>query len=346
MMPSHLDTAIARVTGLHHVTAIASDPQRNVEFYTEVLGLRLVKRTVNFDDLRTWHLYYGDESGSPGSLITFFPWPDAGRGRQGPEQVGVTSFAIVPEAFGAWIARLLRLRVEHDRPTRRRVGSITESVIALRDPDGLLLEIVTHPSAEAHSSWGGAPGMAAEHAIRGLHSVTLWEEDAGPTGRVLRETLGFRELADVDGVHRFEGGAGGAGTFVNVRAIGGFMRGREGPGTVHHVAFRAPDDAAELTLRQQVTLAGMLPTAPVDRRYFRSVYFREPGGVLCEVATDEPGFTIDEPLDRLGTKLQLPPWLEAQRNAIGGALPALDGWPRQPRSSASESGGRERDDPG
>lgn len=311
------------VLGLHHVTAIAGDPQQNINFYAGVLGLRLVKRTVNFDDVRTWHLYYGDEAGSSGSLITFFPWPNASRGRQGPGQVAITSLAVLPSAFGFWVERFIRYRVDHERPTRRRVGRDTESVLAFRDPDGTLLEIVTHAGAEARPAREDAPGIARHDAIRGLHSVTLWMDDASPTENLLRESLGFREVTEVDGVRRFESGAGGVGTLVNVRDIGGFMRGTEGPGTVHHVAFRAADDASEMGLRQRVTFAGLIPTAQVDRKYFHSVYFREPGGVLCEIATDGPGFTVDEPVEHLGEALALPPWLEAQRATIEASLPPL-----------------------
>jgi catechol 2,3-dioxygenase-like lactoylglutathione lyase family enzyme len=314
---------MTRVEGLHHVTAIASDPQSNIDFYAGVLGLRLVKRTVNFDDPRTWHLYYGDEVGSPGSLITFFAWPDAPRGRQGPGQVAVTAFAVLPGAFGFWLERFIRYRVPHEAPTRRRVGRETESVIAFRDPDGTLLEIVTHPGAATRPAWADAPGIARDDAIHGLHSATIWMDGAGPLEGLLQESLGFREVATYDGARRFESGDGGVGTYVNVRDIGGFMRGNEGPGTVHHVAFCVPDDATERAVRQQVTLAGLIPTAQVDRKYFHSVYFRHGDTVLCEVATDGPGFTVDEPRDSLGANLALPEWLESRRAEISAALPAL-----------------------
>lgn len=311
------------VSGLHHVTAIASDPQRNVDFYAGVLGLRLVKRTVNFDDPQTYHLYYGDEVGTPGGIMTFFPWPGARRGRPGPGQVGVTSFAVLPSALGFWVERLLRHGVAYEQPTTRTFGGVAERVVAFRDRDGMLLEIVAHPGAEARPTWADAPGVAADVAIRGFHAVQLWVAQGEPTERVLVDTLGHRAVGEHAGVRRHESGDGGPGTFVDVRAIGGFPDGVAGAGTVHHVAFRVPDDATELAVREQVIAAGLDATPQVDRSYFRSVYFREPGGVLYELATDVPGFAIDEPVERLGEALQLPPQYEGSRAQIEAVLPPI-----------------------
>jgi glyoxalase family protein len=314
---------MARLLGIHHVTAIASDPQRNLDFYAGVLGLRLVKRTVNFDDPQTYHLYYGDEVGTPGGIMTFFPWPGARRGRQGPGQVGVTAFAVLPSAIGFWVERLLRFGVAHEPLARRTLGAAAESVLAFRDPDGMLVEIVGHPGAEARPAWADAPGIALDQAIRGFHAVTLWVEEGEPTERVLVDTLGFRALGEAAGVRRFEVGAGGPTTYVDVRAVGGFVRGVGGAGTVHHVAFRAPDDTAELAVRERVVAAGLEPTGQLDRSYFRSVYFREPGGVLYELATDGPGFAVDEPVDRLGLALKLPPRYEPHRAQLEAVLPPI-----------------------
>ncbi len=314
---------MSQVSGIHHVSAIASDPQRNVDFYAGVLGLRLVKRTVNFDDPQTYHLYYGDEVGTPGSIMTFFPWPGARRGGQGTGQLAVPSFAVLPSALGFWVERLLRAGVAYERPTKRAFGRESESVLAFRDPDGMLLEIVAAPGAEARPAWADAPGITHDDAIRGFHSVTLWVDDGVPTERVLVTTLGFRAVAEAKGVHRFAAGDGGVGTLVDVRATGGFVQGRSGAGTVHHVAFRVPDDAAELAVREQVVAAGLHPTGVLDRHYFRSVYFREPGGVLYELATDMPGFAVDEPVDKLGHSLQLPPRYEPHRAQIEAALPPI-----------------------
>src|SRR5688500_10607851 len=185
---------MSRILGLHHVTAIASDPQRNLDFYAGLLGLRFVKRTVNFDDPQTYHFYFGDEVGTPGTIMTFFPWPGAERGRHGSGQVAVTSFAVLPSAIGFWVERLIRHNVQYDGPTRRGNGASAESVLAFKDPDGLMLEIVGHPLAAQRPAWADAPGIPREHAIHGFHGVTLWVEKLDPTARVLTELLGFRAV--------------------------------------------------------------------------------------------------------------------------------------------------------
>ena len=322
-MTPHLSNAsipMPHVDGIHHVSAISSDPQRNVDFYVGVLGLRWVKRTVNFDDPETYHFWYGDEVGTPGSIMTFFQWPGARRGRQGVGQAAVTSFAVLPSATGFWVERLLRHGVAHDRLTRRQFGGHTESVLAFRDPDGLLVEIVAHPGAESRPAWSGAPGVAPEQAIRGFHGVSLWVERGDATERVLTDLLGYRAVAESENVRRFEAGAGGVSTYVDVRAVGGFVRAEGGAGTVHHVAFRVPDDATALALRERALAAGLEPTELTDRKYARSVYFQEPGGVLYELATDAPGLTVDEPVERLGLALQLPAQFEPMRPQIEAGL--------------------------
>ena len=303
------------VLGIHHVTAIASDPQRNLDFYAGLLGLRFLKRTVNFDDPGTYHFYFGDDLGHPGSILTFFPWPGARRGRQGTGQVAVTSFAVLPRALGFWVERLVHHGVAYEGPT--------EQVISFKDPDGLLLEIVGHAGAEARSAWASAPGIPREHAIHGFHSVTLWAERGEATERVLVDTLGFVPAGEDGGSRRFAAGDGGPGTLVNVRSVGGFPRGVSGAGTVHHVAWRVTDDSAQLEVREQVRKAGLAPTPVIDRNYFHSVYFSEPGGVLFELATDPPGFAIDEPVDRLGERLMLPPRYEGIRGQIEATLPPI-----------------------
>jgi glyoxalase family protein len=315
---------MTQVLGIHHVTAIASDPQRNLDFYTGLLGLRLVKRTVNFDDPETYHLYFGDDLGHPGSLLTFFPWPGAYRGRQGSGQVTVTSFAVPPGALGFWLQRLLHHGVAYEGPVKRPSdGGESEQVISFQDPDGLLVEIVAHPGAEARPAWGEAAGIPPEHAIHGFHRVTLWVERGDATEQVLVQTLGLRPVSEDGGTRRYAAGDGGPGMLVDVRSIGGFPRGVGGAGTVHHVAWRVADDAAQLELREKVIHAGLEPTPVIDRQYFHSVYFREPGGVLFELATDPPGFTIDEPAERLGEGLMLPPQYEPHRAEIEAALPPL-----------------------
>ena len=311
---------MAVVHGIHHVTAIASDPQRNLDFYVGLLGLRFVKRTVNFDDPHTYHFYFGDESGSPGSIMTFFPWPSAFRGRQGTGQLAITSFAVLPGALGFWIERLLKHGVSYRGPTKRWDGA---QVLFFKDHDGLMLELVAHESAESRSVWEGAPGIRAQHAVHGFFGVTLWVADGSRTERVLTETLGFRPLREEEGLRRFVAGDGCAGSIVDVRSVGGFATGQPGAGTVHHVAFRAADDETQLALRSRVVEAGYQPTPVIDRNYFHSVYFREPGGVLFELATDPPGFAIDEPPEHLGEQLKLPPQYEPHRSEIEAVLPRI-----------------------
>jgi glyoxalase family protein len=297
--------------GIHHVTGIARDAQQNVDFYAGILGLRLVKKTVNFDDPSTYHLYYGDEVGSPGSILTFFPWPRARSGRTGVGDVAVTSLAIAPRSIGYWLERFVTKGVEHSVPTRR----FGESVIAFKDRDGLQLELVATESADLRGSWSGG-SVPAEHAIHGVHSVTLWEHTLELTERALVDGLGFRKESTEDTTTRFVIQEGGASKIVDVRVVGGFLAPMGGAGTIHHVAFRAESDAAELELRNTVVGLGMHPTSVIDREYFHSVYFREPGGVLFELATDAPGFAVDEPLDALGTALKLPPQYESSRAEI------------------------------
>ena len=303
--------------GIHHVTAIAGDAQQNVDFYAGVLGLRLVKKTVNFDDPRTYHLYYGDAEGAPGSLMTFFPWPRAKEGRAGVGEVGVTSLAIVPRSVGYWLERFVQHGVQHEIAAKR----FGDAIIAFRDRDGLQLELVATNSAATRGSWTGAT-IPAEHAIHGIHSVTMWEHSLERTAGVL-VAMGFRKAATEDGSTRFEIGEGGASRIVDVRAVGGFLAPAGGAGTVHHVAFRTATDDTELQLRERMIALGLHPTPVIDRQYFHSVYYREPGGVLFELATDGPGFAVDEPALSLGMSLQLPPQYEVDRAAFEAALPPL-----------------------
>jgi glyoxalase family protein len=316
-----MDTSAAFPSGIHHVTMIAGDVQRNVDFYAGVLGMRLVKRTVNFDDPNTYHLYYGDETGSPGTLLTFFPWPGGRRGREGAGQFASVSLAIPSGSLGFWLERLVRHGVAHEALATR----FGERVLAFRDPDGLPVELVASPAAARIPGWSGA--VPAEHAVRGVHAMTLWTADPGATTRLLEGAFGMRRLATEEHTTRFvpaTPNASGIGTALDVRDVTGFREGAGGVGTVHHVAWRVPDDEHELALRARVRDSGLGTTEVIDRKYFHSVYFREPGGALFEIATDLPGFTVDEPLATLGESLVLPPWLEPERGAIAAALPAIE----------------------
>ncbi len=303
-------------TGIHHITAVSGEIERTLDFYGRVLGLRLVKRTVNYDDPATYHLYFGDELGHPGTVLTFFPWPGGSRGRHGLGQAAVTAFLVPEASLGFWIERLMSAGVAHEGPTRR----FDEQVLSFADPDGMLLELVARADAPVEA-WQGGP-VPAEHAIRGFHGVTLWVNGGSGTRALLTDALGFKVVQEADGRARLAGSST-VGNVVDLRQVGGFWRGAGGVGTVHHVAFRAADEAAQETVRRGLNDLGVLATPVQDRQYFRSIYFREPGGVLFEVATDGPGFTTDESAAELGTGLRLPRWLEPDREAIERALPPL-----------------------
>ncbi|WP_061938238.1 VOC family protein [Aureimonas sp. AU22] len=305
--------------GIHHVTAIAGPAARNVRFYSDTLGLRLVKRTVNFDDPGTWHLYYGDEAGSPGTILTFFPWEHAAPGRLGVGETQETVFRVPEGSIGFWTHRFIERGVAFDPPVKR----FGETALAFRDPDGMHLALVAVPGAEAEPGWTGG-GISQEVAIRGFHSVSLLLEEKAPTGAVLTDVLGFRELGSEGSTTRFQVDGTSIGGIVDIRAVGGFLKPRPGAGSVHHVAFRAADDAAEAAMARRLQETHRIAvTEQRDRNYFRSVYFREPGHVLFEIATDVPGFAVDEPAESLGRTLKLPAGLEAQRSRIESVLPDL-----------------------
>jgi glyoxalase family protein len=305
--------------GIHHVTAIAGPARRNLDFYTRILGLRLVKRTVNFDDPGTYHLYFGDETGTPGTILTFFPWEHVAPGRVGIGQAQETAFRVPQEAIGFWAHRFIELGVKHQAPVRR----FDEPVLAFEDPDGMPLALVGVAGAGSEPAWAGGD-VAAEQAIRGFHGVTLLLREAGPTAAILTDILGFAESGREGSTLRLDAGAAPGGV-VQLREVGDFLPGRLGGGSVHHVAFRAGDDAAQADMvRRLAERHGIEATEQKDRNYFRSVYFREPGGVLFEIATDAPGFAADEPVAALGGALKLPAFLEAQRSRIEAVLPRLD----------------------
>ncbi|WP_184080139.1 VOC family protein [Nocardiopsis mwathae] len=309
-----------RPAGLHHVTAIASDPQANADFYLHALGMRLVKQTVNFDDPGTYHLYYGDRAGNPGTIMTFFPWPGAPRGRIGAGQATTTSFSVPEGALGWWQRHLAALGIEATRPATR----LDEDVLTLRDPDGLVIELVAGADPHDTDPWDGGP-VPAEHAIRGIRAVTLTENDLDRTAAMLSGQLGFRLTAEESNRFRFHTDAAGAavGTVVDIIADPSARPGLVAAGTVHHIAYRAPDTEAQVAWRKSLVEDGVSVTEVRDRTYFQSIYFHEPGGVLLEIATDGPGFDYDEPLLELGRRLRLPPWLQPDQARIEAALPTL-----------------------
>lgn len=301
--------------GLHHVTSIANDPQENVDFYTEVLGLRLVKKTVNFDDTNTYHLYYGDESGHPGTILTFFPFNGAQQGRVGRGQTGATAFIIPDGSVNYWVERLEAKDIDVDTPRTR----FDETVVPFRDHDGQPLELVT--GTTDIEPWADGP-VPVENAVRGFHGVTLDSLDSESTVTVL-ETLGYERVAQ-DGDRTRYRTAGDRAEFVDVRDQPDAPRGRQGVGTVHHIAFRTTDEQTQAEWREPLSDIGLRVTPQKDRQYFKSIYFREPGGILFEIATDGPGFTRDESLTELGTELKLPPWLESDRAMLEQRLPEIE----------------------
>jgi glyoxalase family protein len=306
--------------GIHHVTAIAGAARRNLDFYTRTLGLRLVKKTVNFDDPGTYHLYFGDETGRPGTILTFFPWEHAAPGRAGIGTAQETAFRVPASAIGFWAHRFVEQGVAHDAPEKR----FGETVLPFKDPDGASLALVGVAGAEAEPAFADG-GIAAEHAIRGFAGVTLLLEDGAATGAVLTDVLGFAEAGREGSLVRYRARDAALGAVVDIRAAGGFLPGRLGRGSVHHVAFRAADDEAQAAMAARLRERhGIAATEQKDRNYFRSIYFREPGGVLFEIATDEPGFAADEPVAILGESLKLPPFLEARRTEIERVLPPLE----------------------
>jgi glyoxalase family protein len=307
------------MSGIHHVTAISGKAARNLDFYTNVLGLRLVKKTVNFDDPGTYHFYYGDRIGHPGTILTFFPWEHAAPGRGGVGFTHQTSFRVPAGSIGYWTHRFVEKGVTHESPAKR----FGETVLAFTDPDGMSLALVSSAGAEYEAAWDGGD-IPAEHSIHGFHGVTLLLDDGARTAAVLRDVMGFKDVGQEGAFTRFNASEA-VGGIVDIREAKGFLAGRQGRGSVHHIAFRAADDASQAAMAEKlVAVHGLHPTKQMNREYFRSVYFREPGGILFEIATDQPGFTVDEPVESLGHDLKLPPFLESRRKDIETVLPELD----------------------
>jgi glyoxalase family protein len=315
----------ATVHGIHHVTAIAGDAQENLDFYVGVMGMRLVKRSINQDDPGTYHLFYADGAGTPGTDLTFFPWPAMEPGRLG---IGITvevPFAIPTGSLSYWQERFASKGVEHGK-TETRFG---ETTLPFTDPHGLRLALVETDDPREFVPWEGSP-VPPEHQLRGMHSARLWERNLAATEHVLTKEMGFTLLGTEDGWHRYGVEGGGSGKLVDIKELPTERRGSWGTGSVHHVAWRVRDAEEEMQVRTTLERAGLRPTPPIDRFWFQSVYFKEPGGVLFELATDGPGFHRDEDMERLGEQLILPPWYESQRALIEAALPPLT-IPTEPR---------------
>jgi glyoxalase family protein len=307
-----------QITGLHHVTAIATDPQRNLDFYVGLLGLRFVKRTVNFDDPGSYHFYFGDAHGTPGTILTFFPWPGARRGTRGTGQIEATAFTISPDSIGYWLERLK----EHHVPAEKTSPRFGEQVIRFTDPDGLLLELIASSGATG-ATWRDS-SVPAEHSLRGFHSVTSALEGYERTAKLLTEIFGYHFVEQAENRFRFAAPIdAGAGRTIDLLCTPENHPGHVAAGTVHHIAFRCQNDEEQRDWRERLIDLGYNVTPVMDRTYFHSIYFREPAGVLFEIATDPPGFTLDETEDELGKNLRVPPWLESARADIERILPPI-----------------------
>lgn len=303
--------------GIHHVTAITANAQKNLDFYCGVLGLRLVKLTVNFDDPRSYHLYYGDELGRPGSVITFFVWPDAPRGRVGPPQVSATAFAVPTGTLEYWSERL-NLHGVAQETVYSRFG---EEVLGFEDPDGLRLELVATREGTGHP-WKQGP-IPVKYAIRGFHSATVAEQGYEGTATLLTEVMGFHAMSVEGPRFRYRMQKGGFASTIDLLCVPDMRSGQLGAGVVHHIAYRTPDDEQQVGWWERIVGLGYDISPVMDRNYFHSIYYREPGGVLFEIATEGPGFTVDEPADRLGASLKLPPQFEPVRSRIERYLPTV-----------------------
>ncbi|MBA3849909.1 MAG: ring-cleaving dioxygenase [Opitutus sp.] len=311
--------ARANLLGLHHITAIAADPKVNRDFYTRVLGLRFVKKSVNQDDPGTYHLYYGDNVGSPGTALTFFPWMGLRRGRPGTGQAYATGFSVPASSLTYWQKRLSELKITAE-PVESRFG---DRVLPFADPDGMRLELVATAESDPRTPAPSAD-VPAEHGIRGFHSGTLALTSGTATAALLTDVMGCRLHQREGHRARYTTATGGPGTYVDLLADPSLPRGLTGAGTVHHIAFRVADDADHVAAHDLLVAHGFHVSNVIDRAYFKSIYYREPAGVLFEIATDQPGFAIDEPVESLGAKLSLPPRLEPHRAEIEAALPSLE----------------------
>ena len=306
------------IKGLHHVTAVARDPQRNIDFYRNVLGQRLVKRTVNFDSPDTYHFYFGDDAGSPGSILTFFAWPTMRRGVHGNGETNAVAYNVPAGSFGFWHEHLKQNGVT-TRPVEKRFG---EDVLPFDDPDGMRVELVESASAAPVRFWEAGP-IPPACALKGFHSITLWLDEVEPTAELLTRQMGYATAGREGNRSRFVGDSNLSGHIVDIVHRPGKVPASFGSGSIHHIAFRVPTDEKQLQYQNSIREAGFRVTEVMDRNYFHSIYFRELGGVLFEIATDTPGFAIDEPAQALGETLKLPEWYEPSRTAIEQSLPPV-----------------------
>ncbi|GAA4308344.1 ring-cleaving dioxygenase [Nibribacter koreensis] len=308
-----------RILGLHHITAIADKAKNNLDFYTKILGLRLLKKTVNFDDPGTYHLYYGDEKGSAGTILTFFPYEGSRRGSAGIGMATNIGYSVPEGSFDFWMKRFEDHNVIYNKPSEK----FGEKYLTFLDPDGLKLELVIPKNQDNRTPWV-TDEVSADVATRGFHSVTLTLKDIKATAAILTDIFGYTLQEKSGNRYRYITDAVEHAAIIDLVELPNEARGIGGAGTNHHIAFRVKDEATLMEFRKKVASAGHNITEKIDRNYFYSLYFREPGGVLFEIATDNPGFGIDEEWDKLGSSLLLPPQYEASRAKIEAVLPKLD----------------------
>lgn len=309
---------MTNIPGIHHITAIDHDAKRSVEFYTKVLGLRMVKLTVNYDDPSMYHLYFADKVGSPGTVLTFFPMTHASAGRPGNGLTQAVAFSIPPGAINFWMERFAERAIDFDAPVVR----FGEEVLGFTDPDGMKLELVSHPSIEPFTPWEKST-IPTEFQIRGFYGASLQVAEYEPSAELLTKIFGFTKTEEEGNRYRFSAAGVAQGRVIDLVCTPDAKYGEMGGGSVHHIAFRVATDEDQMEVRSRLLEAGFNVTEQYDRNYFHSIYFREPGGIIFEIATDKPGFTTDEPLDQLGSSLKLPPFLELRRAEIEQRLPKL-----------------------
>ncbi|MBT2638312.1 ring-cleaving dioxygenase [Bacillus sp. ISL-39] len=301
--------------GIHHISAIVGNPQENVDFYASILGLRLVKKTVNFDDPETYHLYFGNEHGTPGTIMTFFPWSGSYKGRIGDGQVGITTYIVPSGAFGFWEKRLTAFGIDWVKMDR-----FGEQYLRFEDPHGLKLELVERDGA--HENTWEFNGVSRNEAIKGFGGAVLFSSNPQQTATLLEDVMGFERVSEEEDFIRFNS-TGEFGNIIDLKSSTG-VRGLMGIGTVHHIAWRAADDKDQLVWKEHLEVHGYRVTPVQDRNYFNAIYFREHGEILFEIATDPPGFAIDEPHDRMGERLMLPPKYETNRPELEKSLVPIE----------------------
>lgn len=307
-----------KILGLHHITAIAGDAQSNYDFYTKTLGLRMVKKTVNFDDPQTYHFYFGDEVGTPGTILTFFPWKNVRQGKNGAGMATEIGYSVPGGSLDFWTKRFENLGVRHDAIVER----FGEKQLPFQDPDGLWLSLIESKTPDNRKGWE-TPDVKADTALKGFHTVTLTLNNTKATAAVLTEIFGYQLVAQDGNISRYQTDAVENAALVDLLESPGAQRGLNAGGTNHHVAFRVANEEILMTFREKIVARGLHITEKINRDYFFSLYFREPGGVLFEIATDNPGFATDETVAELGNSLQLPNRYESMRAEIEKGLPEL-----------------------